>query len=102
MSSHRVLFVPVFPWKYLFSTKQEKSKEIKESSLHKGEVPIRVCSPEVWEHPWAHALLGAPSSREHTRIGTSPTTKRSFPPPPSPMIVTHAWFQLETTILRDF
>jgi hypothetical protein len=34
-----ILYVPMFPWKYFFSTKWDRSKEIKrESCLHKGEV----------------------------------------------------------------
>jgi hypothetical protein len=35
-----ILYVPMFPWKYFFSMKQEKSKEIKESCLGKAEVSV--------------------------------------------------------------
>jgi len=42
-----VLYVPTFPWKYFFSIKQERSKEIKRELFMQGEVPILVCSPEV-------------------------------------------------------
>jgi hypothetical protein len=44
-----------------FSKKWERSEEfflkrVKRELFTQGEVPVLVCSPEVWEHPWAHAL----------------------------------------------
>jgi hypothetical protein len=49
---------------------------VKESHLHAmEEVPVLMGSPEVREHPWAHATSGSPSSREPTCTRTSPTTK---------------------------
>jgi hypothetical protein len=45
-----ILHVPTFPWKYFFSTKRQRSKEIKREY---GEVLILVCSHEVQKHPWA-------------------------------------------------
>jgi hypothetical protein len=42
----------MFPWKYFFSLKHERSEEIKRELFMQGEVPILMHSPEVWEHPW--------------------------------------------------
>jgi hypothetical protein len=39
------------------------------------QVPLLLGSPEVQEHPWAHAhLSGAPPLGEPTHTGTYPTT----------------------------
>jgi hypothetical protein len=38
------------------SMKWERSKETKRELFMEGEAPTLMHSPEVWEHPWAHAL----------------------------------------------
>jgi hypothetical protein len=48
----------MFPWKYFFFTKRERSKEIKTRVVYtKGVVSSTLAnSPEVWEHPWGSHL----------------------------------------------
>jgi hypothetical protein len=40
----------MFPWKYFFSTKWERSKEIKRELFTQGEVSVLMHSLEVQEH----------------------------------------------------
>jgi hypothetical protein len=52
------------------STKWERSEEIQKrvkwELFTQGEVPVLVCSPDIWEHPWAHALKFASLKRRHS------------------------------------
>ncbi len=64
-------YVPTFPWKYFFSMKWERSKEIKRDSKKRvvsvrGNVCVLMCSPEVWERPQAHSLECPPSGETHS------------------------------------
>jgi hypothetical protein len=63
--------VPMFPWKYFFFMKLERSDEIKRELFPWGEVPKLVHSPEVWEHARAYAL-GCPSLRRTHSYGNLP------------------------------
>jgi hypothetical protein len=52
--------VPMFPWKYFFSVKWERSKEIKRELFAQREVPVLMHSPEVWEQApreWSSSTL---------------------------------------------
>jgi hypothetical protein len=46
-----------------------------------GEVPILMHSPEVWEHPWAHAL----------RCPSLPQENSLIQEPPPPTNITHIY-----------
>ncbi len=63
--SSPISYVPKFPQKYFLSTKRERSQAIKRELFAKGEVPILVCSPEVWEHPPVHAIRWPSLRRTH-------------------------------------
>jgi hypothetical protein len=41
---------------YKMGKKQSNNKRVKRELFTQVEVPVLVCSREVWEHPWAHAL----------------------------------------------
>jgi len=41
---------------YKMGKKRSNNKRVKRELFTQGEVRVLVCSHEVWEHPWAHAL----------------------------------------------
>jgi hypothetical protein len=51
-----------------FSTKQKRSKEIKRELFTQGDVLVLMRSPEVGEHPQAHALWCVPLTQDSALI----------------------------------
>jgi len=53
-----ILYVPMFPWKYFFSMKWERSENIKsELFVCLREGLIFMHSPKIQEHPSAHTIM---------------------------------------------
>ncbi len=71
-----ILYVPMFPWKYFFSTKWERREEMKRELFVCGGGGVLV-HMRFWEHPRAH-VLECPSLRRMHCTGTSPTTFKCF------------------------